>query len=93
MTTYKPAVFPMANGVVNVTMGPPRKQPVVHDGQVGIGQVAPLFVRADHRTVDSHTLGLFVTSVVEFMTKPETLEPCESAGPLLDAENSMRHAA
>lgn len=76
MTSYKPAVFPTANGVLNVTMGPSRKQPVVRDNQVVIGEVAPLFVRADHRTIDAHTLGRFVSSITEFMTQPELMEPC-----------------
>jgi chloramphenicol O-acetyltransferase len=93
MTSYKPAVFPMANGVLNVTMGPPRKQPVVRENQIVIAEVAPLFVRADHRTIDAHTLGHFITSITEFLTQPELMEPCVSTDRLVDTETPIQKAA
>ena len=74
LLAYKPAVFPTGSWMLNVTMGPAQQKPVVQDGQIVVRPMAPLFVRADHRTADAYLLGQFVSSLRNLLADPAQME-------------------
>lgn len=71
---YKPSRFPSDSTPFNVTLGATEQRPVAENGQVVIRPVAPLIVRADHRIVDAHDLGLFVTTLRDYLADPASIE-------------------
>jgi hypothetical protein len=71
---YKASRFPAESCLTNVTMGSPEPKPVVVDDRIVIGNVAPLFIRSDHRIVDMMQLSAFVATLRGFLTQPATME-------------------
>lgn len=71
---YKPSRFPNEATCSSVTLGGTEPRPMVVDGKVVVRPAASLFVRADHRLVDAHGLGLFVNSLREFLAKPAQMD-------------------
>ncbi|MFO7904607.1 MAG: 2-oxo acid dehydrogenase subunit E2 [Planctomycetota bacterium] len=74
MRTYKPSSYPHESSTLSVTMGRVEQTPVVRDGKVEVGPVAPLFVRADHRIASAYQLGRFAETIRQFMTDPAQME-------------------
>lgn len=74
MRAYKPSNYPHESSTLSVTMGRVERMPVVRDGQVVAGQVAPLFVRADHRIASAYQLAQFTESIRRFLMKPQQME-------------------
>jgi chloramphenicol O-acetyltransferase len=71
---YKPSRFPNDATPFSVTLGATEPRPVVVEGEVVVRPLAPLFVRADHRIVDAHALGLFTDSIRELMADPAAMD-------------------
>ena len=61
--------------VANMGVGRVQERPVAVEGQVVVKPVLPLAVSADHRILDGHTLGAFVSELVELMEDPILLLP------------------
>ena len=59
--------------VANLGFGAVREQPVVRDGQVVVRPIVALAVSGDHRVLDGHTLGAFVSDVVALIEDPSPL--------------------
>jgi pyruvate dehydrogenase E2 component (dihydrolipoamide acetyltransferase) len=57
-----------------VTLGATEPRPVVVEGEVVVRPLAPLFVRADHRIVDAHALGLFTNLIRDLLANPAALD-------------------
>lgn len=74
MRAYKPSNFPHESSSLSVTMGRIEKAPIVRDGQVVVGQVAPLFVRADHRIASAYQLAQFTESIRKILMDPQQME-------------------
>lgn len=70
MTSYKPTRFPSEMQLTSVTLGPVRPQVIAVEGRPEVRNVAPLFVRGDHRAVDAYELGEFVATLRTFFTEP-----------------------
>lgn len=75
MRSYKPSRFPTEGWTLTITMGRAEERPVVENGQIRIRQIAPLFVRSDHRLVDAHELGQFVETLRKLLADPTWAEP------------------
>ncbi len=73
MISYKPSSLPTNAFGVSVTMGAPEQKAVVHDGQIVIRKVAPLFVRVDHRLVNGHQAGEFIATLRAHLANPWSL--------------------
>ena len=73
MISYKPSSLPTNSFSVSVTMGAAEQKPVVHDGQIVIRKVAPIFVRVDHRLVNGHQAGKFIATLRSYLSNPSTL--------------------
>src|SRR5262249_15070220 len=71
---YKASRFPADSCLTNVTMGSAERRPVVVDDRIVIGNVAPLFIRSDHRLVDMMQLSAFVSTLRRFLTQPAMME-------------------
>jgi hypothetical protein len=80
MTTYKPSKFPDESSLLSITLGRIEQKPVVRGGRVVARQVAPLFVRADHRVTDAYRLAQFIGTLRDTLANPETLEMGSSDG-------------
>ncbi|MFW6168892.1 MAG: 2-oxo acid dehydrogenase subunit E2 [Planctomycetota bacterium] len=74
MRAYKPSSYPHESSTLSVTMGRVEQTPVVQDGKVEVGPVAPLFVRADHRIANAYQLARFVETIRRFMMNPARME-------------------
>jgi len=74
MRAYKPSNYPHESSTLSVTMGRVEKQPVVRNGQLVVGQVAPLFVRADHRIASAYHLAQFTETVRKLLMDPAAME-------------------
>jgi hypothetical protein len=74
MRMYKPSTYPNESSHLSVTMGPIERRPVVRDGELAVGRVAPLFVRGDHRLTDAYLLARFVAALREYLAHPETMD-------------------
>jgi hypothetical protein len=74
MTMYKPSKFPDESSLLSVTLGRIEQKPVVREGRVVAGQVAPLFVRADHRVTDAYLLSQFISTLRDVLANPEIVE-------------------
>jgi pyruvate/2-oxoglutarate dehydrogenase complex dihydrolipoamide acyltransferase (E2) component len=61
--------------VANMGVGRVKEQPVAVGGQVVVRPILPLAVSADHRILDGHTLGAFVSELAELMEDPVLLLP------------------
>ena len=59
--------------VANMGVGRVKEQPVAVDGHVVVRPILPLAVSVDHRILDGHTLGAFVSELVELMEDPVLL--------------------
>ena len=74
MRTYKPSSYPHESSSLSVTMGRVEKRPVVRNGQIVVGEVAPLFVRADHRIASAYQMAQFAESIRQFLMNPQAME-------------------
>jgi hypothetical protein len=81
MRSYKPTRFPDDSTPLSVTLGPIEPRPVVHHGRLAVAEVAPLFVRADHRITDSNLLGRFVAALRAMLADPAGMQEAESRDP------------
>jgi pyruvate dehydrogenase E2 component (dihydrolipoamide acetyltransferase) len=59
--------------VANLGVGVIQDRPVVSDGEVVVRPIVALAVSGDHRVLDGHTLGAFVSDVVALIEDPATL--------------------
>jgi pyruvate dehydrogenase E2 component (dihydrolipoamide acetyltransferase) len=57
--------------VANLGVGRVQDRPVARDGQVVVRPIVALAVSGDHRVLDGHTLGAFVSDVVALIEDPE----------------------
>ena len=78
MRTYKPSSYPHESSSLSVTMGRVEKRPVVRNGQVVVGEVAPIFVRADHRIASAYQMAQFSESIRQFLMNPQAMETPKS---------------
>ena len=63
-------------------MGRVEQRPVVREGQVVVGEVAPLFVRADHRIASAYQMAQFSQTIRKFLINPQAMEePKAEPGP------------
>jgi hypothetical protein len=91
LRSFKPSRAPYDGLPVNITMGAIEPRPAALDGEVVVRSIAPLFVRADHRIVDAHEIGLFAATLREFLANPAAMEfGPEAAG---DGEPALAPAA
>jgi pyruvate dehydrogenase E2 component (dihydrolipoamide acetyltransferase) len=58
---------------VNLGVGRLAERAVVVDGEIVVRPIIPLAVSGDHRVLDGHTLGAFVSDVVALMEEPYLL--------------------
>lgn len=79
MRSYKPSNYPHESSTLSVTMGRVERRPVVENGEVVVGQVAPLFVRADHRIATAYHLAQFAQTIRQFLANPAQMEPLVEA--------------
>jgi pyruvate/2-oxoglutarate dehydrogenase complex dihydrolipoamide acyltransferase (E2) component len=56
--------------VANLGVGRVQERPVARDGQVVVRPIVALAVSGDHRVLDGHTLGAFVSDVVALIEDP-----------------------
>ena len=84
MISYKPSSLPTNSFSVSVTMGAPEQKAVVHDCQIVIRKIAPLFVRVDHRLANGHQTGEFVSTLRSYLSNPWTLVESKSQSPAND---------
>jgi len=56
--------------VANLGVGRVQDRPVALDGQVAVRPIVTLAVAGDHRVLDGHTLGAFVSDVVAMIEDP-----------------------
>jgi pyruvate dehydrogenase E2 component (dihydrolipoamide acetyltransferase) len=59
--------------VANLGVGRVQERAVVRDGEVVVRPVAALAVSGDHRVLDGHTLGAFVSDVAALIDDPTTV--------------------
>jgi pyruvate dehydrogenase E2 component (dihydrolipoamide acetyltransferase) len=59
--------------VANLGVGRIQERPVVRDGQIVVRPIVALAVSGDHRVLDGHTLGAFVSDVVALIEDPTPL--------------------
>jgi pyruvate dehydrogenase E2 component (dihydrolipoamide acetyltransferase) len=59
--------------VANLGVGRVQERPVAIDGQVLVRPIVALAVSGDHRVLDGHTLGAFVSDVVALIEDPAPL--------------------
>ncbi len=59
--------------VANLGVGRVQERPVAREGQVVVRPIVALAVSGDHRVLDGHTLGAFVSDVVEMIEAPGAL--------------------
>jgi pyruvate dehydrogenase E2 component (dihydrolipoamide acetyltransferase) len=59
--------------VANLGVGRIQERPVVRDGEVVVRPIVALAVSGDHRVLDGHTLGAFVSDVVALIEDPAGL--------------------
>lgn len=78
MRMYKPSSYPHESSTLSVTMGRAEHRPVVRNGSVVVEQVAPLFVRADHRIANAYLLGQFTETLRGLLGCPASMECHES---------------
>lgn len=74
MRAYKPSNYPHESSTLSVTLGRTERRPVVQAGEVRVGQLAPLFVRADHRIASAYELAEFTQSIRQLLSDPAQME-------------------
>jgi hypothetical protein len=74
MRAYKPSNYPHESSTLSVTLGRTERRPVVEAGEVRVGQLAPLFVRADHRIASAYELAEFTQSIRQLLSDPAQME-------------------
>ena len=79
MRGYKPSNYPHESSTLSVTMGRVERRPVIENGEVVVGQVAPLFVRADHRIASAYHLAQFTQTIRQLLADPAQMEPLMEA--------------
>jgi chloramphenicol O-acetyltransferase len=75
LKSYKPSRFPLDGLPFSITMGATRDEPVVDNGKVVPGRVAPLYLRADHRLVDAYLMKAFLETLLKGFAQPALIEP------------------
>ena len=73
LIAHKPAALPMNSYSVYVTLGPTEPRAVVVDNKVVVRKQASLFVRLDHRMVNGHQAGNFVSTLRGYLADPQSL--------------------
>jgi hypothetical protein len=73
MQFFKPSCLSANFCSVHVSIGPATMQPVVVDGNVVARRVATLFVRGDHRLVDTPQIASFVTTLRNLLHNPQSI--------------------
>ena len=73
MIAFKPSCLPTHSFGVSVTLGPAEQKPVVEDGQVVVRNIAPLFVRVDHRMVNGYQAAEFIKTLRALLHNPNGL--------------------
>ncbi len=73
LRSYKPSRFPTDGVPFSITMGATLDQPVADSGNVVVGRVAPLFLRADHRIVDAFQMKAFLETLNKGFEHPESI--------------------
>jgi pyruvate/2-oxoglutarate dehydrogenase complex dihydrolipoamide acyltransferase (E2) component len=66
--------------VANLGFGRVQERPVAVDGQVVVRPIVALSVSGDHRVLDGHTLGAFVSDVVALIEDPTGLRSHDRPG-------------
>lgn len=79
MRMYKASSFPGESSHLSVTLGAIEQRPIVRDGELAVGRVAPIFVRGDHRLTDAYLLAKFVAAVRDNLANPSAMEAAGSA--------------
>lgn len=79
MISYKPSSLPTNSFGVSVTLGPAEMKPVVEGEAVVIRNVAPLFVRTDHRLVNGYQTAEFISTLRRVLQNPESLVSAANA--------------
>lgn len=74
MRSFKPSRLPYESITLTVTMGAIEQRPVALNGEVVVRPIAPIFIRADHRIVDAHEIGVFAETLRKLIGDPATLE-------------------
>ena len=74
LRSFKPSRAPYDGVPLSITMGAVEPRPAAVNGEVVVRPIAPLFVRADHRIVDAHDIGLFAAALREFIGNPAAME-------------------
>ena len=73
MISYKPSILPTNSFGVSVTLGPTELRPVVENNEIVARNMAPLFIRADHRLVNGYQTAAFVSTLRSLLQNPEGL--------------------
>ena len=73
MIMFKPSAMPLSASSVSVTMGPSEPRTVPLDNAVVVRNQAPLFVRFDHRMVNTFQAAAFIKTLVSHLADPWTL--------------------
>ena len=81
MSCFKPSCLGMNSCHVNVTLGPAQPQPVVVDGEVVIRRVATIYVRGDHRLIDTRNLAAFIGTIRQLLETPQLLLAVDETRP------------
>jgi hypothetical protein len=78
MRGYKPSNYPHESSTLSVTMGRVESQPVVRGGELQVGEVAPLYVRADHRITSAYELAQFTQTLRRLISNPAHMAKAET---------------
>lgn len=74
MRAYKASNYPHDSSTLSVTMGRAERAPVICDGEVKVGHVAPLFVRGDHRIASAYEIGQFTETLRRLLADPAQMD-------------------
>ena len=69
-----PALLPIANIPLVVSLGKIEEKPVVRDGEIVIRKIMPAAATLDHRIFDGSQGGLLATTVRKYLLDPACLE-------------------
>lgn len=73
MISYKPSILPTNSFSVSVTLGPTEMRPVVENNEIVARNMAPLFIRVDHRLVNGYQTAAFVSTLRSLLHDPSGL--------------------
>lgn len=90
MLFFKPSCLRLNGCHVHVSVGPTTLQPVVENGEVVARRVATIFVRGDHRLVDTPQIASFMSTLRNLLQNPESIYQSDRGPSQL---NNRRHVA